>query len=116
VRSDPAIVARYRAALARSGGPVTFRRLVGDAPNTVPFVATDIVAKVYAFSTAEILGGAPVGSHYVIVLEEDLAAKSFPVPLLEGDTIETDDKRLTVKTVDAETRALAGAYEIVAIG
>lgn len=113
--SDPRWVARYRRGLTRRRQRVTFKRPSGIAPN-VSYEEATVYARVWAPASAETQGGAEAASHKCIVLDEDLSNGGFPVPPEANDQIVTADKTLTIQLVDAETRALAGAYVIQAIG
>ncbi|TMI98476.1 MAG: hypothetical protein E6G97_25980 [Alphaproteobacteria bacterium] len=114
--ADPALVGAYRDSINQVGMWCIFRRSVGEVPNVQKFHAR-VKARVWNFSPEEFRGGAKSGSRHVIVLEEDLARRGFPVPVIAADSIEiVGGERLTVVTNDTETRAPAGAYDIVAIG
>jgi hypothetical protein len=124
--TDPAAVAGYRRAIARAGERVTFQRLFGNAPNVRTFSAT-VKARVAGYMPNS---GVPAregftgemsvitqGDRNIIVMVEDLAAKRFPLPLRKNDrVILLTGEELNVTVVDARTRALGGALDVVATG
>jgi hypothetical protein len=111
----------YRRARDRRGETVTFRRISGDAPNTAWFAAT-VVALVLDHSPAgDAAGFARQGAisqtnHRLIVLEEDLRAKRFPLPLRKNDTVVVRGEECNIDQADPTRRGIAGAWEIIALG
>lgn len=131
---DQNIQAAYRRALARRGRFVTVRRVGGNAPNAGTFDAT-VLAIVQGYIQekpvyeVEREGSITQGARRVIVLQDDLAQKHFPLPVIKNDkVIVADDvenpspaalaagESLNVISVDPFKRALAGAVEILAFG
>lgn len=129
--SDAAALSTYRRAIARRGREVTFRRISGEAPNTSTFEAT-VRALVQTYAAAPPLaafageGEVSKGERRIIVLDEDLAAKHFPLPLAKNDKafvdgIAREDGRarpieLNIMSADAWTREIAGATVCQAAG
>lgn len=125
---NPRIQASHKRAVARRGVDVKFRRVTGSPPNAVPVEAT--VKAVVQSMTPDTQADARLGfsdsqpgsftqhMRRVLVMADALTAQDFPLPVNEGDdlfVIGTDTK-LSVSQVDAETRAIAGAIEIIATG
>lgn len=117
----------HRRAIAMRGVPITFRRITGAAPNstkvekTVNAVVTTLVSDQLSSSRSgysqSLVGSLPQGSRRIIVMAEDLQAAGFPLPVKSNDGITLDTgERLNVTQVDAETRAVAGAIELLAAG
>lgn len=71
----------------RRGRPVVLRRQVG---GPTPFVTVVVKGMSRAFGVHELAGNIMQGDHQVIVLEADLAAAGFPVPVQHGDTVVLD--------------------------
>lgn len=117
----------HRRQIARRGVYITFRRITGAAPNAVTIekqvkavVSTLLPDQLSAQRTgysAGSMGGLTQNARRIIVMAEDLANAGFPVPPRENDTIILDvGNRLNVTAVDMETRAVAGAIELLASG
>jgi len=134
---DASAQAQTKAAILYCGQPVTFQRLVGQAPSvtlspsggaTVTAVVRDYLPDTTAeaatgYSASEV-GAVTEGDRMLIVMAADLAAAGFPLPLQKGDRVvlqEADElppagETLTVTRVDARKRYFAGAIEVVAVG
>lgn len=124
---DPAVEAEYRESFKARGAPnVIFTRLVGDDVNTqqvsavVPAVVTNYAPDTNAMARegfkTDGVGTITQGDRRILVLEGDLKAKGFPVPLLKGDKATVGPDALTITAVDMHTRHLAGCYELIATG
>ena len=124
---EAALQTSHGRAIARRGVPVTFRRISGSPPNATALnvVVTAIVMTILPDQLSSAKSGyaeAQVGAmtqkgRRILVLASDLSGGGFPLPVKENDTILlADGRRLNVTTVDAETRALAGAIDITASG
>jgi hypothetical protein len=125
---NPRIKASHKRAIARRGVPVKFRRVVGSPPNAVPVEAT--VKAVIQRMTPDTRADARLGfadtqpgsftqhMRNVLVMADDLTAQGFPLPVREGDDlfVINSETKLSVSQVDTETRAIAGAIEIIATG
>lgn len=123
---DPGAISAYRRAIARTGQPVTFIRYQGVAPHVVTFSAT-VTARVTSYTpdssvvgrtdfSANKLGAITQGDRKIIVLEADLAAAFFPLPLQKHDKAVVNGETLDILQVDPNTRQLGGAIELVAAG
>ena len=118
---DPNALAGYRRALARRGVSVTVRRITGEAPNATTFDATvtalvmDYVPKA-PVADVRPEGEITLGARNVIVLADDLAAASFPLPVQKHDKVVVDGEELDVMSVDPNKRGIADAIELVAQG
>lgn len=126
---DPAIVAAYSRAFARSSVQVAIKRITGFAPNPTASETAIVRAIVrdYQPDTMQVaqmglaatkIGAITEGDRLVIVLACDLAAQRFPLPLKKNDRvllIATGDE-LNVVSIDANKRAAAGAIELKAAG
>lgn len=127
VATNPGALAGYRRALAIRGILVAVTRINGVAPNAVT-QSVDVKAIVldYTPDTTTVgqtgypagkQGALTQGDRMVIVLEDDLRAQGFPLPLRKHDriTLPTNDV-LDVVEVDPFKRAVAGATELKAAG
>jgi hypothetical protein len=123
---DANALAGYRRAIARRGQPVIVRRVNGDAPNTatfdarVPAIVMDYVAK-QPVAGVKPEGDITLGARNVILLEDDLRQKRFPLPVTKNDKvivlgIEGEDEELNIMELDPNKRRIAGAIDIVAEG
>lgn len=114
VLPDKGAESAYRRALARTGQSVIFRRVTGQAPNTAMVdVTVTAIFRHYAPSS-EIgakQGAISMGMREFIVLESDLVAQNFPVPLRKNDKIVLGTEAFNITQVDPSTRAFAGAIE-----
>ena len=134
VEIDQNIQDAYRRALQRRGRWVTVQRVSGNAPNATTFGAT-VKAMIEGYIPEKPVmdispeGSITQGARRVIVLQDDLAQKRFPLPLQKNDkVIIADDvespsptallsgEKLNILSVDPFKRALAGAVEILAVG
>jgi hypothetical protein len=132
---DPAIQASYKEAIARRGRQVKFRRVTGDAPNVVKTDATvksivmsdapDPLSSMRAGYSDRETGALTQDMRKLIVMVDDLTAQGFPLPLRENDLLfldpvtapaTNDGRRMSIAHVDPDTRALAGAIEVIATG
>lgn len=130
--TDLGAQAAYRNALAVAGGQaVIFRRVNGQAPNTARFDAL-VTAIFRAYRPAGVIGAAigegaiTEGVREFIVLEDDLAAARFPLPLAKNDKVIPGEivngsfvpgkEVFNITEVDAGTRVFAGAIEGRATG
>lgn len=126
--SDPAVLAGYRRALARAGRLVTIERWIGQPPNRVLSAGAEVKAIVRDYTPdGQVVGqsgygaGRPgaitEGDRFVLMLEDDLKAKRFPLPLQKHDKVRlAPDILLDVVLVDPYKRAVAGAIELKAAG
>jgi hypothetical protein len=116
-----AAVAGYRRALVARGEPVTFVRINGDAPNTESFSAS-VTAIVMGNSPTTSIGGfagddaITEGDRKIIVLNDDLAAARFPLPLQKNDKVIVQGEEMNIERVDPSTRGIAGAWDVIAMG
>jgi hypothetical protein len=119
--------ASHRRQIKRRGVPITFRRITGAAPNTTTIEKTvnavvstltpDQLSTSRTGYSESLVGALAQGSRRIIVMAEDLQTAGFPLPLKKNDGITLDSgERLNVTQVDAETRAVAGAIELLAAG
>jgi hypothetical protein len=118
---DQTAIAGYRRAMARRGEPVIVRRVNGIAPNAAIFDAnvTGIVMDYLAKGdvlTVQPEGGITLGARNVIVLESDLVAARFPLPVTKNDKVVVQGEELNIISVDPSKRGIAGALDIVAEG
>ena len=117
-----------RRALCKASGAaqVTFSRLdpaTGDtlASATVTALVRNYLQDGSAASQAGVSASAPgavtLGDRFFLVMADELAAKSFPLPLRKGDKLSHADtgEILTIARVDAGKRAIAGAIEGYAV-
>lgn len=114
--------AAYRRALAVTGQTVTFQRVSGQAPNAQTFDAV-VTAIFRAYQPAPPIGAGVVrtaeiteGLREFIVLQDDLAAARFPLPLAKNDKITVNGQKFNITEVDAGTRVFAGAIQGKAVG
>ncbi len=127
--TDAKMVASHRRAIQRRGHNVKFRRVVTGTPAQVTdAVVKAIVMKATPDPTASLrqgrsdreVGGLRQFDRQIVVMAEDLQQKGFPLPLKLGDAVfldpDADKGKLEVSQVDNETRALAGAIELLAAG
>jgi hypothetical protein len=130
VSVDPAIQASYRDAIARRGRDVKFRRITGEAPNAGKVDA--VVKAIVMTATPDPLSSMRSGyseregagmtfrARHLIVMADDLTTEGFPLPLKENDIVFLDaaaeKRRLSITMADPETRALAGAIDVIASG
>lgn len=119
--SDPSVVAGYRRALGRRGQDVTFRRVVGQAPNTVIVDATVAAIVMDYVPEAAVMavkreGAITQGGRHIIVLAADLAEKHFPLPLVKHDKAIVNGESLDIFSVDPNKRGLGGAIDVLAVG
>ena len=113
---------------ASGGAQFTFARDSGDAPN-VSTVSATVTALVRSYQrdtetsaregySASNLASATLGERFVMVMADDLAAQSFPVPLQKNDRMTSADtgETFVVSRVDPYKRAVAGAIEAYVTG
>lgn len=126
---DPAIVAAYGRAFARTGIAVEIKRITGFAPNPTAINTASVQAIVrdYQPDTSQVaemgmaatkMGAITESDRLVIVMATDLANQRFPLPLRKNDKVvilSTGDE-LNIVDVDAYKRAAAGAIELKAAG
>ena len=127
-------LAGYRRAIAARGIPVIVRRIAGDAPNTATFDAK-VRAIVMDYQPKQPVGDVKpegaitLGARNVIVIEADLRAKHFPLPVTKNDKVVLNpdrcwlgtgaangDQELNIMALDPHKRGIAGAIDIVAEG
>jgi hypothetical protein len=105
---------------------VIVRRVNGDAPNTATFdarvlaIVMDYVAK-QPVADVKPEGNITLGARNVILLEDDLRQKRFPLPVTKNDKVivlgvEGEDEELNIMEFDPNKRRIAGAIDIVAEG
>ena len=120
---DANIQASTSRAVQRVGQPVTFQRVVGYAPNAVTFSAAvvavihgvtpdTVAARGTGYGSAQI-GGMSQDERQFLVMNADLAALGFPLPVQKGDKIiiGATGEKLNITRVDAAKRYIAGATE-----
>ena len=124
---DAAAQAFTAAGVHYSGVTVTFQRW-NFSPAAIAATATVVakVAKVSADTAAQTATGLSASApgsitqndRLVTVMASDLATQGFPLPVAKGDMVilPSSPEAMIVARVDAETRALAGAIEIVIPG
>jgi hypothetical protein len=133
----------YRRAMAVRGRWVILRRVSGDAPNLARFdalveaIITGYQSKPDVMSVPR-EGGITEGARQVLVIEADLAAAHWPLPVGKNDKVVLlgpaatapgqpqatlpdgtpvyEIESLNVISADPYTRAIAGAVEIAAEG
>lgn len=125
------MAAAYITALAIAGQPVTFQRLVGQAPNVTlsPANGATVTAVVKQYTpdttqnsatgySASQIGSVTVGDRTILVLASALADAGFPLPVKKGDqaVIVSTGETLSVVAVDAAKRFAAGCIELRAMG
>jgi hypothetical protein len=121
ISTDPDAVEAYREAIAERGQRVIVRRVTGQAPNVGIFdadvgaIVMDYIAKP-PVSTESPEGAVTLGARNIIVLEADLKAKHFPLPLAKNDKVIVDGEELNVMSADPNKKRIAGAIDIVAEG
>lgn len=124
------LVAFYKRAIARRGRDVKFRRVVPGSPEAqvtdvvvraiVTRMAPDTIASIRQGRSEREVGGLRNFDRQVIVMADDLAGQGFPLPVQTDDALfldpDTNKRKLAISQVDPETRALAGAIELLATG
>jgi hypothetical protein len=127
-KTDVAIVSAWRRAMARRGRMVRIQRLNGAAPRAATFSADvlaivmgdedDVRASARTGFDASKPGAITENLRTVSVLEDDLIAKRFPLPLRKGDRVVLIGKpdKLTVENVDDEKGRIGGVIELKASG
>jgi hypothetical protein len=116
-----ASVAGYRRAIRARGEPVIVRRITGtDAAATVSNANVHAIVMDYKplspVMNVTPEGAVTLGARTVIVLEHDLYEAGFNLPVTKNDKIVVRGEELNIKSVDPNTRNVAGAVEIVAEG
>jgi hypothetical protein len=117
----------HRRQIDRRGTQVTFRRTIGAAPNTqkieatVTAVVSTMVVDTYSTSrtgySSVMTGSLDQTQRRILVMAEDLDAAGYPLPIKQNDGIKLDSGEwLNITQVDAQTRAVAGAIEMLASG
>lgn len=123
----PAQHASHRRQIDRRGTLCTFRRTTGAAPNTQKIEATvtavvstlqpDTMSTSRTGYSAVMMGSLDQQARRILVMAEDLDAAGFPLPLKQNDGVRLDSGEwLNITQVDAQTRATAGAIEMMATG
>ena len=126
---DSSAQANARTGIYRNGVVVTIQRPVGFAPN-VPYsssaTVTAFVRKITPDTTqtagaglsASAPGAIEQGDRQVLVMNEDLAAMSFALPVVKGDQIVLpfSNETLNITEVDAYSLNLAGVTQFTAVG
>lgn len=110
----------YRRMLTQTGETVTIRRFTGTG-TARPWFDADVQACVVDYQPSELVGTIAQGDRRLIVLHEDLVDAQFPLPIGVGPNwkVVVRGKELQIKSVDENTRRIAGAlvaYEIQAGG
>lgn len=80
--------------------------------------ASDVRARVSAYSGAPVAGVVLQGDQHAILLKSDLDDQGFPAPV-KGDILTVCDRQSTVWSVDQNTRKIGEtiiAYELVVRG
>lgn len=134
---DSSAQALYEQAIASTGQPVTFQRLVGQPPSvtisppggaTVTAVvrnyAPDATQEAASGYSASQVGNLTEGDRQILVMAADLDAQGFPLPLQKGDRVvlQAADETppagevLVLTRVDAQKRKLAGCIEAAGVG
>lgn len=110
--------ASYRRMMDMVGEDITLRRYTASGSNPAKTDKT-VRARVTGYAPDELVGGITQGDRRIIVLSEDVAAQSFPEPILRSDKVVVRGKELAIVVIDDNTRRLAGtliAYEFTARG
>lgn len=108
----------YRRMLDSVGETVVLRRYAGlGAART----KTDypVQARVTGYQPNELVGTIAQGDRKIIMMNEDVEATSFILPLKRGDKVVVRDKELNIEAADDSTRRVGEeliAYEIQARG
>lgn len=109
----------YRRLIDVHGETVALRRYsgTGDARTSTDY---SVKARVVDFEPHELVGGIVQGDRNLIVIAEDVTASGIALPLVATvDKVVVRGKELAIKSVDDNTRRIAGvlvAYEIRAGG
>lgn len=142
--SDAAVVASYRRAFGRRGRWVKVRRVTAPAGQGAGFVDATVKAIVMDYEPQGVVmpikreGAITQGARKVMVMESDLAALHFPLPVkkndkiilleefspgpgatgivLPGGAIVYEGDALNVTDPDPSKRRVAGAIELLAVG
>lgn len=107
-----AIRGSYERQIAK-GTTVVLRRVTGATLATVAEVSAR--ARVTDYDPQEIVGDVQQGDRRVIMLASDVAAFPLPIQANGSDRIVIGGKVATIRTVDDQTRRVAGdlvAYEL----
>jgi hypothetical protein len=118
---DQNAVAGYRRAMVKRGLDVTFRRISGQAPNAAVFDAT-VRAIVMDYAPAgDVMpikreGGISQGARRIMVINADLRAKRFVMPLQKNDKVVVQGEVLNIAWVDPNKRETADVTDMVAVG
>ena len=125
------IIASHRNAhlrqIAKRGVPITFRRVSGSAPTTtviekkvnavVSTMSPDYMSTSQTGYSSSQTGAMEQNARRIIVMASDLRGAGFPLPIRKNDGVILDTgERLNITSVDAETRAVAGAIDVIAAG
>lgn len=104
-----AAVASHRRLLNGTGTrvSVTVLRLSGTGPSPTTTSAT-VDGRAMNFDPTEFAGPMQQGDRNVLIMMDDLAAQSFPVPLQLTDFVVISGKRLKIKALDLDTRRIEG--------
>jgi len=114
-------LAGYRRALNARGEAVIVRRINGDAASTATFDAT-VIAIVMDYQpkpgvgTDRPEGEITIGARNIIVLNDDLQNRNFPLPITKNDKVVVRGEELNIISVDPSKRGVADAWDIVAMG
>jgi hypothetical protein len=125
---DPTIEASYKDNIARVGKLVRFIRITGQAPRTAKFSA-DVMAVVTDYVPEHTVldvkreGSITQGQRHLIVVNGDLTAKGFVLPIQKNDKVivgreNVDDwivdgePEFNVTRTDPNKRHIAGATEV----
>jgi hypothetical protein len=103
MRPDQAL-ASLRRQISMNGETVTVRRYSGAGPSR-SHVDTDTMARVAAYRAQDLIGEIVQGDRHVIALVDTLAAV---LPLSTFDKIVIRGKECAIKSVDDDTRRIAG--------
>ncbi|MFN4283514.1 MAG: hypothetical protein ACK4NA_12830 [Alphaproteobacteria bacterium] len=109
------VVAAYARGLMQGGITVTLRRYSGSGESRTTTDAANIRARLLGYAPEELVAPVQQGDSRVIVLAQDLADLSWPMPPRRGDAVIVSGKELLVENVDYNTRRIAGvlvAYDM----
>jgi hypothetical protein len=104
--------AGYRRAMEQAGTSVHVRRYAGTGAARPFFQAEDVAALAREYRAADLVGAIREGDQEVIVLDEDLVAAQFAVPVRHGDKVVLRGKELNVEAADGNSRRLG--HDLVA--
>jgi hypothetical protein len=111
-----AAISAYRRALNLDnlGEPVEVRRYTGTAGPDRPYFDATVIARVTDYQPSDLVGDIRQGDRHVILMQEDLIAAQFPMPVRQTDKIVVRGKECAIEKLDDSTRRIGTtliAYE-----